>query len=63
MAGLLEVETASGFTPKPGTSFTVLTASKIKGTFRNPNKHVVDQNGNNFSISYSETEVILTVAP
>jgi hypothetical protein len=60
LAGTLNVTLASGFTPTIGSTFTVLTASSIAGTFSNS---TISINGSeHFNVSYTSTGVVLTVA-
>ena len=45
----------------PGTSYAVLTAERVTGTFANPRGEVVASDGSRFAIGYSTTGVTLTV--
>jgi hypothetical protein len=61
LAGTLIVTTGKGFQPTPGSSYTVLTANQIVGTFANPGNEVVATDGTRFTIQYSESAVTLSV--
>ncbi len=60
LAGTLAI-TASGSDPEAKTPHKILTAKRIEGTFQNANQEVVDGDGKRFSISYTDTEVRLTL--
>jgi hypothetical protein len=60
LAGTLTVALASGFTPTVGSTFTVLTASSISGSFSNST--IAINGSEHFNVSYTSTGVILTVA-
>jgi hypothetical protein len=56
----LTVTLATGFTPTIGSTFTVLTAASVTGTFSNS---TIGINGTeHFNVSYTSTGVVLTVA-
>ena len=59
LAGTITIAKGS-VTPKEKASQTILTAKHISGTFRNANQEVYDSAQNRYSISYTDTEVILT---
>jgi arylsulfatase A-like enzyme len=61
LSGVLAIVIAKGFKPTPGTSYTVLTANRVTGTFANPRGEVVGSDGSRFTISYSKSAVTLTV--
>ncbi len=59
LAGTLTVNLASGFTPTVGSTFTVLTAASVTGTFSDS---TIAINGTeHFDVSYTSTGVVLTV--
>ena len=59
LAGMLVINKSRS--PQKGSaSRTILTAKHITGTFQNANQEVFDSAQNRYSISYSDTEVILT---
>ena len=60
LAGTLKVTLASGFTPTIGSTFTVLTASTLTGTFSNST--IAINGSEHFNVSYTSTGVVLTVA-
>lgn len=60
LAGTISVALASGFTPTIGSSFTVLTATSIAGTFSNST--IAINGSEHFNVSYTATGVVLTVA-
>lgn len=60
LAGTLTVALASGFTPTVGSTFTVLTASSISGTFANST--IAINGSEHFNVTYTSTGVVLTVA-
>jgi hypothetical protein len=59
LAGTLTVTLANGFTPTIGSTFTVLTASRVSGTFSNST--IAINGSEHFNVSYTSTGVILTV--
>ncbi len=59
LAGTLTVTLASGFTPEVGSTFTVLTAAGIRGTFSNST--IAINSTEQFDVSYTSTGVVLTV--
>lgn len=61
LGGLLGIATPKGFSPKLDTTYTILTAQQIVGTFRNPGNQVRDVNVT-YSIRYSDSRVTLTLA-
>jgi arylsulfatase A-like enzyme len=61
LAGKLAITVRAGFKPKANTTYTVLTARKITGTFINPDNAVTASDGSPFSISYSDSAVTLTL--
>jgi hypothetical protein len=60
LAGTLTVTQAFGFTPTIGSTFTVLTAGRVTGTFSNST--IAINPSEHFNVSYTATGVILTVA-
>jgi fibronectin-binding autotransporter adhesin len=60
LAGTLTVALASGFTPTVGSSFTLLTAASISGTFSNST--IAINSTEHFNVTYTSTGVVLTVA-
>jgi fibronectin-binding autotransporter adhesin len=60
LAGTLTVTLASGFTPKIGSTFTVLTAESVTGTFSDST--IAINGSEHFNVSYTSTGVVLTVA-
>jgi hypothetical protein len=60
LAGTLTVKLASGFTPTVGSTFTVLTAGTVTGTFSNST--IAINSSEHFNVSYTSTGVVLTVA-
>jgi hypothetical protein len=60
LAGTLTVALASGFTPTVGSTFTVLTAGTVTGTFSNST--IAINSSEHFNVSYTSTGVVLTVA-
>jgi fibronectin-binding autotransporter adhesin len=60
LAGTLTVALASGFHPTVGSSFTVLTAESVTGTFSNST--IAINGSEHFNVSYTSTGVVLTVA-
>ena len=61
LGGILAIANAEGFKPTPGESYTVLTASRITGTFTNPRGEVVASDSSRFAIHYSTSAVSLIV--
>ncbi len=59
LAGTLSIAKGS-FDLKEKASQTILIAEQITGTFRNANQEVYDGNKNRYSISYTDTQVLLT---
>jgi hypothetical protein len=60
LAGTLTVALASGFTPTVGSTFNVLTASSVSGTFSNST--IAINSTEHFNVTYTSTGVVLTVA-
>jgi fibronectin-binding autotransporter adhesin len=60
LAGTLTVTLASGFTPTIGSTFTVMTAGSISGTFSDST--IAISSSEHFNVSYTSTGVVLTVA-
>jgi hypothetical protein len=60
LAGTLTVTLASGFTPTVGSTFTVLTAGSVVGTFADST--IAINSTEHFNVSYTSTGVVLTVA-
>ena len=60
LGGIFSVAIAKGFDPAPGTSYTVLSADRVIGTFANPHGEVVSSDGSRFDIRYSPSAVTLT---
>jgi fibronectin-binding autotransporter adhesin len=60
LAGTLTVALASGFTPAIGSTFTVLTAGSVTGTFSD--SEIAINSSEHFNVSYTTTGVVLTVA-
>ncbi len=61
LAGRLAITVRNGFKPKVNTTYTVLAARKITGTFANPDNTVTASDGSPFSIGYSDSTVTLTL--
>ena len=61
LAGRLAITVRNGFEPKVNTTYTVLAARKITGTFANPDDTVTASDGSPFSIGYSDSAVTLTL--
>ena len=61
LAGRLAITVRNGFEPKVNTTYTVLAARKITGTFANPDNTVTASDGSPFSIGYSDSTVTLTL--
>ena len=59
LAGALNISQFR-FNPKVNSSITILTAKHIEGTFNNIGQQLTDSENNRFSISYTNTQVILT---
>jgi fibronectin-binding autotransporter adhesin len=59
LAGTLTVTLATGFTPAIGSTFTVLKAGTVKGTFSNST--IAINGSEHFAVSYTSTGVVLTV--
>jgi fibronectin-binding autotransporter adhesin len=59
LAGTLTVTLASGFTPAIGSTFTVLKAGTVTGTFSNST--IAINTSEHFAVSYTSTGVVLTV--
>lgn len=57
--GMLQCSLASDFRPKPGKPLIVFQAKNLRGRFSNPNDRVVAGNGIEFTISYSDSAVML----
>ena len=55
--GTLSLTTASGYIPRVGDAFTLLTADSITGTFATPGGLVTASDGTVFEVSYSATTV------
>jgi len=60
LGGTLTAAVVNGFTPTVGQTFTVLTASSVAGTFSNST--IAINSTEHFSVSYTSTGVVLTVA-
>jgi len=60
LGGTLTAALVNGFTPTVGQTFTVLTASSVAGTFSNST--IAINSTEHFSVSYTSTGVVLTVA-
>jgi len=60
LAGTLSVTLASGFTPAIGSTFTVMTAESVTGSFSNST--IAINSTEHFNVSYTSTGVVLTVA-
>jgi hypothetical protein len=60
LGGTLTAGLVNGFTPTVGQTFTVLTASSVTGTFSNTT--IAINGSEHFSVSYTATGVVLTVA-
>jgi hypothetical protein len=61
VAGTLALSTAPGFTPALGTTYTVLTAGSLTGTFPNVTGTLIGSGPEEYSVSYTGTSVVLTV--
>ena len=61
LAGTLEVEVDPAFQPEADQTFDILAAEAVTGTFSNEGDVVTGSDGTRFSITYSATEVTLTV--
>jgi arylsulfatase A-like enzyme len=61
LAGYLSIRTDSKFKPKKGKTYTLLTAASVIGKFTNKNGTVVSNDGTQFEIAYSKTEVVAIV--
>jgi uncharacterized repeat protein (TIGR01451 family) len=61
-AGTLNVTTIGGFTPALGNSFTIMTYASRTGTFSNLNLPALG-GGNQWSVLYNPTSLVLTVSP
>lgn len=59
LAGTLTVTLASGFTPAIGSTFTVLKAGTVTGTFSNST--IAINSSEHFAVSYTSSGVVLTV--
>ncbi|HTU29617.1 MAG TPA: IPT/TIG domain-containing protein [Solirubrobacteraceae bacterium] len=59
LGGTLQIQTASGYTPPVGTTFTILKAGSISGTFATVTG--AQLTGESYSVSYKTTSVTLTV--
>ncbi len=60
VAGQLAVQLGTGFKPDAGSTFTVLSASRLTGRFSNADDTVTSPDGSRFTIGYSESSVTLT---
>ena len=60
LASSLALSSTRGFSVEPGTTITILKAGSISGTFKNSNRHIVDDAGNTFEIGYTDKSVTLT---
>lgn len=60
LAGQLEITTQEGFEPTAGTSYTIVEAKQINGTFANPLGEVAADDGSRFKIDYTRSSVVLT---
>ena len=61
LGGALTVVSAPGYLPAVGTTFTILTASSVTGTFSSLSGSLLSDRG--YGVSYTSTAVILTVVP
>ena len=61
LGGNLTVATASGYIPSLGTTFTILKAASVSGTFATVTGNNLPNN-EGYAVSYSPTSVMLTVA-
>jgi hypothetical protein len=59
LGGTLQIQTASGYAPPVGTTYTVLKAATINGTFANVTG--TQLSNESYSVSYTATSVMLTV--
>ena len=60
LGGTLSISLVNGFTPAIGSSFTILTASGVSGTFVTVTGLEINS-GEHFTIAYNPTSVVLTV--
>ncbi len=60
LEGALKVRLDKNFKPARGSTFMILSANAIKGSFNNSGNRVVAEDGTRFKINYADSEVTLT---
>jgi hypothetical protein len=63
LGGTLALSTGSGYKPAAGESYTILTASKITGTFASVTGGAIGSSGDFWTVVYGATSVVIEVSP
>ncbi|HEY5109556.1 MAG TPA: Calx-beta domain-containing protein, partial [Acidimicrobiales bacterium] len=61
LAGALALTTAPAFNPTPGSTYTIVSATSLTGTFASISGQIDQAAGVYYSVSYTATSVVLTV--